>query len=430
MNLRKTCIFLLSLIGTFTAFLLIGSIDKPASDEHSCESHPKQEASSTSSELLHDHEAEEEHDEDDDHDHAAKTNYPEGTLFLSSSQQQEGGLKIAAAEIGVLTETIELLGEIRLPPSSIAHVVPQIPGFIRTMNVKAGDIVSPGAELLTLFSPELAELKCDFLEKKRSAELARITFDRKDFLRKEKIGMEADWQEAKFNLESALSAQQLASQRLLALGLPQEHLNELEQQNPASYGIFPVTAPRHGVILEQTASLGSRVEHDTVLVIADLREMRADFQVPLRQLEHLQTGQNITVSTLDGNTVNGKISLITPAVNPANQTVTVCVLIPNPEGHWRQGLFIRGEAALQGKRTALVIPAEAVLELDRQRVVFVSLGGEAFAPRKVRCGKQSAGKIEILEGLASGEPIVVAGAFALKAIKETSGLDSHAGHGH
>ncbi|MDD3954726.1 MAG: efflux RND transporter periplasmic adaptor subunit, partial [Lentisphaeria bacterium] len=343
MNLRKIFIFQLSLFGVFAGFLLIGSIGKPASDEHSCESHPKQPPSPTDASRLHDHDSEDEHEEDDEHNHAAEADYPEGTLFLSTVQQQEGGLKIAAVENGVLAETLELLGEIRLHPSSIAHVVPPIPGFIRTMSVKAGDIVHPGKELLTLFSPELAELKCDYLEKKRSSELTRLTFDRKEFLRKEKIGMEADWQEAKFNLESALSAQQLASQRLLSLGLPQGELNELERQDPASYGVFPVIAPQHGVILEQIASQGSRVEHDTVLVIADLREMQADFQVPLRQLEHLQIGQNISVSTLDGNAVDGKISLITPAVNSANQTVTVCVMIPNPDGRWRQGLFVRGE---------------------------------------------------------------------------------------
>lgn len=428
MKHRKTFIFLLSLIGVSASFLLIGNIAKPASDEHACETSHKQDASPTEATGLHKHDPE--HDHEEDHDHAAEADYPEGTLFLSTAQQQQGGLKITAAENGVLAETLELLGEIRLPPSSIAHVVPKLPGFIRTLNVKAGDIVKPGKELLSLFSPELAELKCDYLEKKRSSELARLTFDRKDFLRKEKIGMEADWQEAKFNLESALSAQQLAAQRLLALGLPQSELDELERQDPASYGIFPVVAPQHGVILEQTASLGSRIEHETVLIIADLRQMRADFQVPLKQLEHLQIGQDISVSTLDGKAAAGKISLITPAVNPANQTVTVCVMIPNPEGHWRQGLFVRGEAVLQGKSTALIVPAEAVLELDQQRVVFVSLGGEAFTPKKVRLGRQSAGKVEILEGLEAGEPIVSAGAFALKAMKETSGLDSHAGHGH
>lgn len=430
MKHRKLLIFLLSFIAVLACFLLIGSIGKAEGEEHCRESHQKQTPSPTDASQLHDHDAEEEHDEHDEHDHAAEADYPEGTLFLSAAQQQEGGLKIAAAENGVLAETLELLGEIRLHPSCSVHVVPPIPGFIRTLNVKAGDIVHPGKELLTLFSPELAELKCDYLEKKRSSERTRLTFDRKEFLRKEKIGMEADWQEAKFNLESALSAQQLASQRLLALGLPQGELNELERQDPASYGVFPVIAPQHGVILEQIASQGSRVEHDTVLVIADLREMQADFQVPLRQLEHLQIGQKISVSTLDGNAVDGKISLITPAVNSANQTVTVCVMIPNPDGRWRQGLFVRGEAALQGKRTTLIVPAEAVLELDQQRVVFVSLGGEAFTPRNIRCGKQSGGKMEILEGLEAGEPIVIAGAFALKAMKETSGLDSHAGHGH
>ncbi|NLF92937.1 MAG: hypothetical protein GX564_03530, partial [Oligosphaeraceae bacterium] len=113
-----------------------------------------------------------------------------------------------------------------------------------------------------------------------------------------------------------------------------------------------------------------------------------------------------------------------------NQTVTVSVTIPNQDGTWRPGLFVRGEAALAGQSSALLVPAEAILELDAKPVVFVHLGGEAFAARAIRTGRQSNGVVEILSGLTEGEKIVSAGAFTLKAVKEVSGMDSHAGHGH
>ncbi|NLF92798.1 MAG: efflux RND transporter periplasmic adaptor subunit, partial [Oligosphaeraceae bacterium] len=386
---------------------IASQIVNPAADHCTDHDHHDHQEKATTTQLngqAHDHQEGREtaHQDEDGHGHE----YAEGAILLSASQQHAGGLQIAAAQTGELSETLEMIGEIRLDPVLIAQVVPQVAGFVRSLAVQAGDTVRTGQELLTLFSPELAELKCDFREKQRAAVLAGQIFARKDRLRQENIGLEADWQEAKFNLDNALAAQDFAAQRLLSLGLPQSVLTELGTQSPDRYGLYTVTAPMDGVVLEQHTALGSRTENENIMTIADLRMVRADFQVPTRHLRNLRTGQKVQVSALDGTTAQGEIALLSQQVNAANQTVRVSVTITNQEGGWRPGLFVRGETALPGLRTALLVPTDAILELDTRQVVFVHLGGEAFAARDIQRGRQSNGMVEILSGLAPGEKIV------------------------
>lgn len=369
-------------------------------------------------------------DHDDDHDHKQPEPSSADTLFLSREQQREAGLQSGTVAQGMLPETLELLGTIVIDPFHQAVVVSPLPGFIRSLAVRTGAPVRQGETLLTLFSPELAEWKNDCLTRQRAVDLARKTFERKDTLRQQNIASEADWQEAQFALEQAIADQQFASRRLRALGLPQTSIDQLAQQDPADFGLFTVTAPITGVIMELHAITGARVEHEPLLQIADTQTLLAEFPLNPKYLNQVQTGQDITVTPLDGPASTGTLTRIAPALNPANQAVTVSVSISNPDGHWRPGLFVRGELTLPGNRTAVLVPAEAVHDLDNQPVVFIPSGGEAFTIRPVRRGRQRAGIVEILDGLDHGQTIVTIGAFTLKAVKATSGLDSHAGHGH
>jgi cobalt-zinc-cadmium efflux system membrane fusion protein len=76
-----------------------------------------------------------------------------------------------------------------------------------------------------------------------------------------------------------------------------------------------------------------------------------------------------------------------------------------------------------------MIPKDAVQSLEGETVVFVP-DGDAFESVPVVLGRTNGTHVEIATGLGQGEQYVAEGAFALKAEVVTSGLDSHAGHGH
>ena len=123
------------------------------------------------------------------------------------------------------------------------------------------------------------------------------------------------------------------------------------------------------------------------------------------------------------------VSLISPQIDEATRTATARVVLANPDGQWRPGMFVTAELALPAQPAAIVVPKAAVQNVEGESVVFVEHLG-AFETKVVRLGRSDRENVEIVAGLAPGEPYVATGAFELKAQAVTSNLDPHAGHGH
>jgi cobalt-zinc-cadmium efflux system membrane fusion protein len=67
-----------------------------------------------------------------------------------------------------------------------------------------------------------------------------------------------------------------------------------------------------------------------------------------------------------------------------------------------------------GRHSALVVPEEAIQEIDGVDTVFVRDSGNQFRARTVEAGRHVDGGVEIVEGLKPGDAVVVKGGFALK----------------
>jgi len=109
-------------------------------------------------------------------------------------------------------------------------------------------------------------------------------------------------------------------------------------------------------------------------------------------------------------------------------------LYPNPELFGELEEFggsggFSGQIPLETSSSAVVVSSEAIQILGGNNVVFVP-DGHGFKPMGVTIGMRTRDRVEILFGLEPGDRYVAKGAFELKAVKLTSGVDAHAGHGH
>lgn len=144
----------------------------------------------------------------------------------------------------------------------------------------------------------------------------------------------------------------------------------------------------------------------------------------------LHIGQAVTAEVGSGYAaVAGKIVYIAPLLDEATRTTLVRVLLDNPDRKLKAGLFAAGLVQLRKQDAGVVIPRDAVQLIDGETVVFVPHGA-GFEPKVVKTGRSDGKAIEIVSGLNSGEEYVVDGAFELKSVLLTSGMDAHAGHGH
>ncbi len=184
-----------------------------------------------------------------------------------------------------------------------------------------------------------------------------------------------------------------------------------------------------GVIIEKHVTRGEAVTPDSqAFIVADLKSVWIDLSVYQRDLTRVRPGQPARViAGHDLPVTKGVVSYVTPVVDEATRTAIARIVLDNPDGFWRPGMFATAEVTVERTQVDIAVPVAAVHSLDEETVVFVQ-DGEGFRPRVVTTGSHDAEWVEISEGLASGEQVVVHGGLTVKSELLRSELSG--GHGH
>jgi cobalt-zinc-cadmium efflux system membrane fusion protein len=101
-------------------------------------------------------------------------------------------------------------------------------------------------------------------------------------------------------------------------------------------------------------------------------------------------------------------------VGEQTRTALARVILPNPEGLWRPGLFVTASVDVEKRDVSLLVPKTALQTVEDQPAVFVQTP-EGFVPQTVTLGHTNDAYIEVTSGLAPGQRYVTRGAFTLKA---------------
>jgi cobalt-zinc-cadmium efflux system membrane fusion protein len=189
---------------------------------------------------------------------------------------------------------------------------------------------------------------------------------------------------------------------------------------------FELKAAFDGVVIDRHVVPGEAVSRETpAFIVADLSSVWVDVHVYQSALADLRVGQPVRiVAAGELGEADGRVSYIAPVVDQATRTARARVVLPNPTGAWRPGLFVN-VTVLTPVAAAVVLPTEAVHRLDGAPVVFV-VAGDRFVPRPVSVGRTGRSKAAITSGLAPGERYAEAGSFLVKAEL----AKSEAGHDH
>jgi cobalt-zinc-cadmium efflux system membrane fusion protein len=315
----------------------------------------------------------------------------------------------------------------------LAHVVPPIAGVIREVRVRVGDDVRAGQVLAIIASRELAEARAAYLGARGRRELAQIDHDREKELWERNVLAEQDYLDAKQALLEADIELQAAEQALHALGTTERELGLLENSHEAgALTRLELRSPISGTVTEMHMVMGEVVGEDSdVLVVADLGTVWVDLDVPQNKLHVVREGQSVIVSAsgIDIPDAVGVIGFVSPVVDEGTRTALARIELSNESGDWRPGLFATASIASDSLEVPVAIPKDAVQSVDGEDVVFIP-DGSAYATVPVVLGRSNGTHVELVSGLEQGDQYVREGAFALKAEMVTSGMDSHAGHGH
>ncbi len=379
------------------------------------------------------HDDHDEHADDDDHDeHAGEDGHSEEpVLRLSDDERQRFGVKVAIAAPGNLTTQISLPGEIVLNADRVAHIVPRVEGIVRSVSKSLGDPVEEGEVMAVFDSQELAEAKSEDIAAEERLALARANFTRAERLQEKRISSEEDYLTAKQQLAEAEIEHRKTEARLYALGLTAKQVKNVSAESDETFSVYELRAPFAATIVDKHVSIGELVDpSNEVFTLADLSSVWVDIRVYQKDLHHVHTGQLVRITpsgSLDR--AEGTIFFLAPIVDEKTRTALARVVLPNPDGEWRPGLFVSAEIAIETESTVPVVPKSAIQRIGQEPVVFVD-AADGLRAVPVLLGRSNASHVEVLSGLAAGQRYVTEGAFELKAMITTSGLDAHAGHGH
>jgi len=370
---------------------------------------------------------------------AAESAPRRGVQLASAETASRVGIEVAAATTQPMVDAIEANAEIMYDMTKYAQIASRVDGTASLVSVQVGQRVRAGEVLAVVNSAEVGNAKAGLLSAaarvaSRRAILERMeTSTEKGFRNQaDLLAAQADLQEASIELFNARQALinlglpmpaiepgQIPVERdVLLLGLPPELVAQLDGDR-ISANLIPILSPLEGVVIARHLVPGEAVEEATTLfVVADTGRMWVHADLALAQAVHVKVGQEMSfVPDLPGaEPVIGKVIWINPEVSEKTRTVQVRGEIENIDNRLFAKSFGRARIALRASAAAVVVPEAAVQHDDTGcSIVFVRLNGEVFEAREIQTGARSSKGVEVMSGLKEGEPVAIAGTYALLA---------------
>ena len=310
-----------------------------------------------------------------------------------STPDARGAVTAAPTAIPVITQParVEPMGiEIEAVGTTQANesveVTSKASNTVTAIRFQEGEVVERGAILVEM---DATQLRANLAEAQASLARSKSQYDRSRDLQSRQAMSMADLEQ----VEAALKADEAR------VAAAQARLDDTIIR--ASFS--GRTGFRH-------VSVGSFVSPGTVITtLDDTSIIKLDFTVPETYLFVLSRGLPVKAAAagLPDRIFEGVVTNMDSRIDPVTRSVTVRAEIPNPNGLLRQGMFMT--VALQGEVTpTLLVPEEALVPERGHAYVFV-VKDNVVERREVHTGKRRPGFVEIVDGVAEHERVVIDG---------------------
>lgn len=183
---------------------------------------------------------------------------------------------------------------------------------------------------------------------------------------------------------------------------------------------YAVTSPLDGIILGRNTNVGDTADTEPLFVVADLKQLWAEFFIFSRDMKHIKPGQSIRIRSLTDDTeTETTLSNLLPTTESSSQTVITRVDLDNTNDTWRAGMTVRGDVVMSERDVAIAVKTSALQRQNDQDVVYIQKG-DRYVMRRVDVGQSDRDWTEIRNGLQPGEIYVSENSFIVKADIEKS----------
>jgi membrane fusion protein, copper/silver efflux system len=319
-----------------------------------------------------------------------------GAIKISPERQQMIGVKFTAVELSGQARSIRSVGKVTFDETRVAHVHTRIDGWIEKVFVDfTGDFIKQGQPMLTIYSPEMLASQQELLLAARARNL----------MRGNPLASAAEHGNSLF---------EAAKRRLELWQLKDDEIDQVLKTGQTIHSVT-VYAPASGFVTERKAFPNQKVTPDSDLyTITDLSRIWIVADVFESDITSIKVGEPTYITFPNGNTppIGAKVTYIQPQVDPTTRTLKVRLDAPNPGLRMKPDMYVNVEFGVAGA-TALVVPADAVLDTGDRQTVFVDLGSGYLEPRQVVVGERYGDRVAIASGLKAGDRVVSSGTFLI-----------------
>ncbi|MCH7622451.1 MAG: efflux RND transporter periplasmic adaptor subunit [Nitrospinae bacterium] len=308
---------------------------------------------------------------------------PMGAVMINPMKQQLIGVKKYTVQEKKLVKTIRTVGRVEYDERILREVNLKIEGWIERLYANyTGKYVRKGEPLFKLYSPELLNAQEEYL---------LATSGR-----------------------TSSSLKSSAKTKLLLWDISESQINQLEKSKKPTTRI-DILSPTSGYIISKSIIEGGHVKPgQTLLQIADIKNVWILGDIYEYELPLIKLGQNVTITSqsFPDRYYSGTIAYIYPNLNLQTRSVKIRIELENPEEILKPGMFTNIQIEVD-MGIHLAIPESAVLNSGVRKVVFVSKGNGIFIPNEVELGSLVNGYYPVRKGLAKGDVVVRSANFFL-----------------
>ncbi len=328
---------------------------------------------------------------------------------------------VAAAETerGDLATRIRLTAEFR--PYQQIDIHAKVAGFVQSIPVDIGDRVKTGDVIATLEVPELQE---DLRQSTAALDAARAGVNQSDanyqaahdvFIRLEQVAKDHPKLVAAQELDDSRAKDQAAAAALASARRHVEEAAAAQSRETALVAYSKITAPFDGVVTRRYADIGALIQAGTsstaqgtaVVSLAQENVLRVMCPVPESAVASVRAGKpvQIEVSGLH-RTLTGTITRFSRQLDPQTRTMETEVDLPNDDLSVTPGMYGWAQLTLEERKDTLNLPVQAV-SVGAHPSVYLINGDHQLEERAVALGLETAGRVEITDGLRLNDLVFV-----------------------
>jgi cobalt-zinc-cadmium efflux system membrane fusion protein len=323
-------------------------------------------------------------------------------------------LVIGEPKIEEVAGSLQVAARIDTDASRIARIGSPVAGRIIKLLVLEGQYVHRGESLATLHSTDLSDTQFSFIKAYSQQQLAEKAAERAEQLVKADVMGQAELDRRRAEQLQASTEAQAFRTQLGVLGMSDAAIRRLETTRKLNAD-YPIISTISGTVLDRKVTIGQIVQPaEIAFMVADLSNVWVIADVPEQSAGKLHKGMEVIVKipALPEQEIQGKLSYVSPIVDPNTRTVQVRMDLPNPKGIFKPAM-LANLTFIDASERKNTIPSTAVVREENKDYVFVQIGPKKFMLREVSLGLESGDRRVLESGVHPGEKIVLDGAFHL-----------------